>query len=162
MKFEHARFLEHFDLRRFAHARDERARDLGAGLVAVRVDDAVLRVRRLASQLQMAGGIEIEVGAGDLQLAHARRPFFDEHLHGGRVAERGAGGQRVAPMELRRIAGAERGGDAALRVGGRAVEERPLGDEHDVAVVGRAPRGVQPRDAAADDEESGPKGHAES
>jgi hypothetical protein len=80
--------------------------------------------------------------------------FFDEHLHGGRVAERRAGGERVLPVQRRRIAGAERRGDAALGVRGRAVEQRPLGEQHDVAVLRRAPRGVQPGDAAADDEKT--------
>ncbi len=113
---------------RFAssHARDERARDLGAGLVAVRVDDAILRVRRLASELEPARRIEIEVRAGGLQLAHARRSFFDQHLHRRRVAERRAGGERVLPVQRGRVAGAERRGDSALRVRGRAVEQRSL------------------------------------
>ena len=57
-------------------------------------------------------------------------------------------------MQLRRISRAERRGNPALRVRGRAVEERPLGEQQHVAVLRRAPRGVQPRDAAADDEKS--------
>ena len=100
-------------------------------------------------------GIEVEVGARGLQLAHARRSFLDEHLHRRGVAERGAGGERVLPVQLRRVAGAERRGDAALRVGGRAVEQRALGEQQDVAVLRRAPRRVQAGDAASDDEEAG-------
>ena len=106
-----------------AHARDERPRDLGPGLVAVRVDDAVLRVRRFASEREASARIEVEVRAGGLQFAHARRPFFDEHLDGRRIAQRRARGERVLTVQRRRIAGAERRGDAALRVRGRAVEE---------------------------------------
>ena len=132
---------------RLLHARDERSRDLGAGLIAVRVDDPILRVRRLAAELQAALRIEIEVGAGGLQLAHARRPFFDEHLHRRRVAERGAGGERVLPVQRRRIARAERRGDSALRVRRRAVEQRALREQQDVAVLAtRATRcAVRPR-----------------
>ena len=71
-----------------------------------------------------------------------------------RVAQRGARGERVLTVQRRRIAGAERRGDAALRVGGRAVEQRSLRQQHDVAVLGRTPRRVQPGDAAADDEKA--------
>ena len=154
-QLEHARLLEHADLFRGAHARDERARDLGTGLVAVRVHDAVLRVRRLAAERQPPVRIEIEMRAGRLQLAHASRPFFDEHLDRRRVAQRGAGGERVLPMQRRRVARAERRGDAALRVRGGAVEERLFRRQNDVAALRRAPRRVQPRDAAADDEKAG-------
>ena len=92
--------------------------------------------------------------AGGLQLAHARRPFLDEHLHRRGVAERRAGGERVLPVQRRRVAGAERRGDAALRVGGRAVEQRALREQQDVGVLRGAPRRVQPGDAAADDEKA--------
>ncbi len=145
-----------------AHARDERARDLGAGLVAVRVDDAILRVRRLAAEHEPPVRIEIEVRAGGLQLAHARRPFLDQHLHRRRVAERRARGERVLPVQRRRVAGAERRGDSALRVGGRAVEQRALREQQHVAVLRRAPCGVQSGDAAADDEKASANaiGHA--
>ena len=134
-QIEHARLLEHADARRLRHARDERARHLGAGLVAVRVHDAILRVRRLAAELEPSAGIEVEVRARGLQLAHARRPFLHEHLHGGGVAERRAGGERVLPVQRRRVAGAERGGDAALRVRGGAVEQRALRQQQHVAVL---------------------------
>ncbi len=62
-------------------------------------------------------------------------------------------------MQLRRIAGAERRGDAALRVRGRAVEQRSLGEQQDVAMIGRPPRGVKSGDAAADDEKPRAMGH---
>ena len=51
---EHARLLEHADALRLAHPRDERARDLRTRLIAVRMNDPVLRVRRLASELELA------------------------------------------------------------------------------------------------------------
>ena len=162
-EIEHARFLEHANALGVAHASHERARDLGAGLIAVRVDDAILRVRRLAPELEPAARIEIELRAGGLQLANARRAFFDQHLHRRRVAQRRTRGERVLPVERGRVAGAERGGDAALRVRGGAVEQRALGEQQHVAVLRRAPRRVQPGDAAADDEKprANPIGHAE-
>jgi hypothetical protein len=51
---EHARLLEHAHARARAHALDERARHLGARLVAARVDDAARRVRGLAPELEVA------------------------------------------------------------------------------------------------------------
>jgi hypothetical protein len=154
-QLEHAGLLEHADLLRAAHARDERPRDLGPGLVAVRVDDAVLRVRRFSSKREASARIEVEVRAGGLQLTHARRAFFDQHLDGGGIAQRRARGERVLPVQSRRVAGAERRGDPALRVGCRAVEERLLRHQHDVPALGCTPRRVQPGDAAADDEKAG-------
>jgi hypothetical protein len=152
-QIEHACALEHFDAPRFLHARDECSRHLGAGLISVCVDDPILRVRRLSSELQAALWIEIEVGAGGLQLAHTCRSFLDQHLHGRRVAKRGAGRQRVLPVKRGRVARSERRGNPALRIRRRAIEQGPLRQEHDVAVLRRAPRGVQSGHAAADDEE---------
>ena len=149
---EHARALEHLDVLAVADASDESPRHLGAGLVAVGVNDAILRVCRLASQLEPAAGVEVEVGTGGLELAHARRPFL--HQHGGRIAQRGARGQGVLSMQRRRVAGSERRGDAALRIRGRAVEERSFGEEQHVAVLRCAPSRMQAGDTAADDEKA--------
>ena len=121
----------------------------------MRVDDPVGRVRGLAAEHQLTVRIEIELGARRLELAHARRPLFHQHLDGGRVAQRRSRGERVATMQRRRVTRAECGGDAALRIGGRAVEQRALGEEQHVAVLRRAPCGVQAGDPAADDEEAG-------
>jgi hypothetical protein len=65
-QLQHTRLLEDADLLRGAHTRDERARDFGAGLVAVRMDDAVLRVRGLSSQREPPARVEVEVRAGRL------------------------------------------------------------------------------------------------
>jgi hypothetical protein len=57
-------------------------------------------------------------------------------------------------MQLRRVTGAERRGDTALRIGGGAVEERALREEQHFSVLRRAPCGVQTGDTTADDEEA--------
>jgi hypothetical protein len=162
---EHARLLEHADARARLHALDERPRHLGARLVAARVDDAARRVRGLAPELEVAAVLgAVERGPGGVELAHAVGPLLDEHLHGVGVAQRGPGGERVGAVEGGRVAGAERRGDAALRVRGGRVEERALGEEQHVGVaggagaagaraeLGGAPRGVEPGHAGADDE----------
>src|SRR5207244_2627934 len=107
-----------------AHTSHERAGDLGAGLVAVRVDDAVLRVRGLPAEHQTARRIEIEVSASGLQLADAGWTFLDEYLHRSGIAQRRARRERVLPMQTRRVSRAERRGDPALCICGRAVEQR--------------------------------------
>ena len=152
---QHARPLEHADPLARPYALDERARDLGAGLVAVRVHDAVRRVRRLAAELELAARVEVELGARRLQLAHAGRPLLHQHLDRRRVAQRRTRGERVAPVERRRVPRAERRRDAPLRIRGRAVEQRPLRQQEDVTMLRGAPRGVQAGDATADDEEAG-------
>ena len=105
------------------HALDQRAHDLGARAIAARVHDAPLGVRGLAPEEIFAERIDIEVRAGFGELAHAARPFAHEHVDRVAVAEDAAGGERVLTMQRGRIAGAERGGDAALGVVGGAVEE---------------------------------------
>ena len=65
------------------------------------------------------------------QLADVARPFLDQHAHRALVAQAVAGGDRVGRVQLRRIVGADRGGDAALRVAGVALARLGLGeDEH--------------------------------
>jgi hypothetical protein len=98
---EHACFLDDSDALTLVDTIDESARDLGAGLIAVCVDDAVLRVRRLTTELEIPRRIEVEVRPGSLQLTHARRPFLDKYLDGGGVTERRARSECVAPVQLR-------------------------------------------------------------
>jgi hypothetical protein len=147
--------LEHVDARALAHPVDEGAGDLGPGLVPLRVDDAAPRVGGLAAELEAAAVGEVEVGAGGVELAHPVGALLHQHLHRGGVAQRGPGRQRVLSVEGRRVPGAERGRDPPLRVGRGRVEERALGEEEDVALLGGAPRRVEPGDAGADDEKSG-------
>jgi hypothetical protein len=63
---QHASFLDDSDSLTFVDTIDESARDLGAGLIAVRVDDPVFRMRGLSTELEIPGRIEIEVRAGGL------------------------------------------------------------------------------------------------
>jgi hypothetical protein len=74
----------------------------------------------------LISGVEVKVGACGVQLADAGWPLLDEDVHRFRVAERGAGGERVATVQLGGVAGSEGGRDAALCVGGRALEEAPF------------------------------------
>jgi hypothetical protein len=129
----------------------EAVRGEGAILVNEKGERFMQKVHASA-ELESSGRIEIEVGAGGLKVAHARRPFFGQHRDGRRIAERGAGGQRVLSMEIRRITSAECGSDSALGVRRRAVEQRPLGQQQDVAEARCAPGGMQPGNTTADDQ----------
>ena len=79
--------------------------------------------------------VEIELRAGRLQLAHARRPFLHEHLTAAASHSAAPAASVSCRCSVGRIAGAERGGDAALRVRGGAVEQRALGQQQHVAVL---------------------------
>jgi hypothetical protein len=112
-------------------------------------------VRRLAAEEELAAGVEVELGAGGVELADTRWSLGDQDRDRFRIAERRAGSECVAPVRFGRIAGADGRGNAALRVRGGAIEQRTFGEHHDVAGFRRAPCGVEPRDAAADDEKAG-------
>jgi len=97
--------------------RSGRPRDLDAGLVAVRVHDALSRVRGLPAQLEPARVVvHVKLGAGGLQLTDARRTLFHEDFDGSGVTQGRARSQRVAPMQFRGVSGAKGRGDAALSV----------------------------------------------
>ena len=105
-----------------------------AAAVEVLVEEGPARVREL---MTAGADFDLEPG-GKLKLgkeaAHSRRRIV--HAHGDQT-------------------GAECGGDPALRVGGRTVEQRALREQQYVAVLRCAPCGVQAGDPAADDEETG-------
>ena len=92
---------------------------------------------------ELAVGIAIEARAPLDQLADVARAVLDEHLHGPLVAQPVAGGDRVGGVQRRRIVGADRGGDAALRVAGVALAWLRLGQDRGRGL--RAP--VPPRRA---------------
>ena len=100
-EIQHARLFEHLDARTSAHARHQRARDFDAGLVAMRMHDALARVRRLSAQAKAPGArVEVECGAGRLKLADASGPLLHQHFHGRCVAKRGASSKGVAPVQF--------------------------------------------------------------
>ena len=78
---------------------------------------------RFHSKLELPVGSKVETRTGGLQLADAGWPFLDEYLDRGSIAQCGSRSEGVLPVELGRISSAERGGNPALRIGGRAVKE---------------------------------------
>ena len=75
-----------------------------------------------------------------------------EHVNRVGVAEPIAGRQRVARVQLRRIIGTERSGDAPLGVARVALGSVGFGENDDVAGLRERQRGAQAGDATADDE----------
>src|SRR5687768_7483725 len=132
-QLEDARLLENVDTLAVLHPLDQGARDFRAGLIAVRVYDPAPRMRRLTTELEIASRLEVEARSGGAELSHPGRTFFDENLDRCSITQRGTSRQRVLAMQLGGIARPEGGGDAALRICGRAVEERALRQHHDVA-----------------------------
>jgi hypothetical protein len=124
------------------HAIDERTGDLCTRLVAVRVDNSVLGVGSLTTELEVTGWIEVEMRTGCLELADARWSFLYQHLHRFGIAQRRSRGQSITTMQLGRVAGAERGGDPTLSVRRRAVEERSFGQQQYVTLLGGTPSGM--------------------
>ena len=71
-----------------------------------------------------------------------------------RAAQTAAGAQRVLGVQLRGVVRADRRGDAALReLARRTSAAAPFESEQHVRFVGRAQRGVEAGEAAADDDE---------
>ena len=93
---------------------------LAAGGVAAGVHHAAHRVRALAAEHDLAVDA-VEARADLHELAHAVRALADQHAHGLRVAQAGAGVDRVLEVQLGRVGLAEGGGDAALGEEGRGV-----------------------------------------
>ena len=100
-----------------------------------------------------AVGRRVEHRAAGDQLAHARRALGDQHLDRARVAQPGAGDERVLQVRGGRVGRVQRRGDAALRPDRRPRRERVLGDQQDARHAGaQLERGGQPGDARADDD----------
>src|SRR5689334_5816762 len=120
---ENTRLLVYLDVVALLDALDQSARHLGARLIAMRVYDPTTRVRGLTTELEVAPGLEVEMGSGCGQLPHPGRTFFSHHFHRLRVTQCRAGGQGILPMQFGRVSSAECGGDATLGICSRAVEE---------------------------------------
>ncbi len=129
------------------HAVDEHAEDLLAGGGTCDVEHAAARVPAFEPRL----GIERHAELGEIGNPGRRLP--DELADGALAAQPTAGTHRVLRVQLGAIVRRRRRGHAALRevAGGRA--QRPLGQQQHVRLVADAQRGVEARDAAADDGE---------
>ena len=109
---------------------------------------AVLRARPCRSARPRRCSIVMRAGASLTQISTARswqRPA--------------PAAQRVGDVRRERVALAEDGGDAALRVLGVRLVGAALGDDEDVAARRGLEREGQPGNAAADDEVVGRDGH---
>jgi hypothetical protein len=80
----------------------------------VRVHDPPPGVRGFATEFEVSARLQIELRTCSRQLANPRRTFFDEDLNRFCVSQGGTRGQSVLPVQLGRVSGAERGGNAAL------------------------------------------------
>ncbi len=142
-------------IRTFCDAGQESSRNFGARLVALRVHDAMTRMGCLAAQLEGAVRGQIETCTSRLELEHARRTFFHQHLHRCRVTQGGTGRQGVTSMKRGGIACTQGSGYATLCVSCSGVKEGPFGEQHHRAVRRSSPCGVQAGYTAADHEEPG-------
>jgi 3-dehydroquinate synthase len=125
--------------------------NLTAGRV-VRVQHSAGTVCRFHGERRLSIRTAIESGAPRHQLSHESRTILDENLYRARIAEPIAGGHRVRGMQLRRVAGADSGRNASLRVTGIAFFGSGFGQDEHVAVSGDFRRRAQRGDATADDE----------
>ena len=73
---ENSGLLEHFDILLFPHTLDESPRYLGAGLISVCMNDTAARVSGLLAELERASRLEVEVGAGGMQLTDPGRALL--------------------------------------------------------------------------------------
>src|SRR5215210_2911822 len=106
-------------------------------------------MRGLSTEFEVSARLQVELRTRGRQLANTRRTFFDEDLDCFGVSESGTRGQSVPAVQLRGITSAESCRDSTLGIGGGAVEQRPLGENHHIAVGGGAPRGVKTSNSAS-------------
>ena len=147
-----ARPFEDLNRRRRLDRRAQRAHDLGAGRVAVGVEDPRDPVRRLTSQRQVAHVVPVETGAKREERRDPGRPLLGENPD--TLGHRQAGGrrQRILRMRRGRVAGADRCRDTALRHRARtATAKLGFGDQADPETR-CLERDRQPADAAPDDQ----------
>ena len=143
--------LEELDVGMRLHALQQRPLDLAPRHVGG-VHDAVGRVAALAPEVERAVGGAVEVGAERDELAHAAGSLADHHLHHVRVAEAGAGHERVGDVVGRVVVRVHHGRDAALGVVGVGLGALFLRHDGDGAGIGDAEGERETGDAGADDE----------
>jgi len=133
----------------------KRAGDLGAGGVAVRVEDAIAGVGAFAGEHEVAG-FAIEVGPPAQKLFDTERSFFDEDARGFAVDEAVSGVDGVVEVEGNVFLTAEGNGNASLCVPGVRLGEGFFGDDQHTGAIGsQADGGAQPRHTRANDDEVG-------
>ncbi len=118
--------------------------------VAARVQHARDGVGRLQPPREVAVGGAIEVHAPLDELSDAGRALADEHVHGIRIIQSRAGGQRVGGVRGHGVSGGGDRRDPALRPPRVGVGQCALGHDRDVAsALGRVQRRRETGDAAA-------------
>ena len=129
------------------HAVDEHAEDLLAGGGSCDVEHAPPRVPAFEPRLRIERHPELT------QVGHTCGCLLDERPDGALAAYAASGTHRVFRVQLGTVVGRRRRCHATLRevAGGRS--QRPLGQQQHVRLVADAQRGVEARDAAADDGE---------
>ena len=95
-------------------------------------------MRGLAAQRQRAVRVAVERRAIADQVVDAGRGFARHQIDDRRIAEPGAGRDRVGGMALPAVAFADRGGDAALRPGAGARHAGPRARQHQRRAWARA------------------------
>ena len=118
------------------------------GLGAAGVDDAAHRVAAFAAE------VVVELDAERDEVGDARRRLLGEHGDRALAAEPAPRAERVRGVQLRGIALADRGGDAALRVPAVRGGDRRLREQQHVRLGGGVERGGQSGDAAADHDQA--------
>src|SRR5215210_911108 len=98
---QNSRLLEDFNPLALLDPLDQSARDLGARLISVRMDDAPARMSGLLAKLEVAAWLQVEMRARGRQLAHPGRTFLHEDFYRLCVTEGCASGERVLPVQLR-------------------------------------------------------------
>ena len=108
--------------------------NLGAGGVAMRVQNAITAVRAFAGQHQLAV-FAIEIGAPAQQLVDALRTLFHQHARGFAMHEAVARVHGVVEVQGHIFVAAHGNGDAALRVMRVRFAQRFLGDDQDARSI---------------------------
>ncbi len=141
--------------------------DLRTGGGPAGVHDPRHRVATLPGEGQPAVGVPVEHRPEGDQVLDPRRPLVDKDPHRVGVAQAGAGGQGVGPVQVGGVGvAAEHGGHAALGRTGGGLVEVALGQHADpqsgIAAGGdggRLHRGREPGDATAQHQEIEHIGH---
>ena len=129
---------------------DQRPLDLRAGGIPAGVRDPITVVPALPGQLELAGGVAIELGPAGDQLGDLVGTLRDQYAYGLLDAQPGAGHQGVGDVLLDRVPLRLDRGDATLRPVRRAGCDHVLGDDHHRAELAALQRGCQSRDPRTD------------